>query len=524
MPPEAASDDHCMNENMPKRRLPLGVIAIIPLVVGFGAYAFVAPEPTPTPAGEPGATASAVAGDPSPAPPTFTSPPFESAPMSPPRADGAAPTPYPDVPVYAETHGPFHEGAWVRVNAGAGDCLNARGAPTLDPKYDLVNICLPDGAEGYLSGPATERDGHWWWVLVGAGYVADDYLVYVRDASLRDAMAPQLAGLGSIAFVHDPGEVWLMESDGSDQRRLYAAADGQPSTYITDLSWSPDATRLSFNVPHYGSVAGDGSDYGTMQLIVIDTQGAVLADVPGVAGRGWSPDGARIGIVQGAQPQQMGGGWKGVPGWFDVATGETHLIGDAAHYQQDPPAFNFDGTLLLVTQATDDGSSRGIVIMDIAGQERARIEPPENVYYGSPLWAPASNRISFHISEQDTPHYAVYDLAAGAIVARAGIPQPNPNIGGRCGGSDMWRSAWSRDGRSVLYSYTDGLSGTNGVWVWDVATGEQRLVPAFSAGAPASGPDGRAVFSSGLFVMAGDPRGGLPTLITDGRSPVWSPR
>ncbi len=510
-----------MNENMRKRRLPLGIITIVPLFVGFGAYAFVAPAPTlaPTPAGEPTATASAAAGAPSPAAPAFTSPPSASTPVSPPSADGASPTPYPGAPVYARTHGPFHEGAWVRVNAGAGDCLNARGAPTLDPAVDLVNICLPDGAEGYLSGSAEVRDGHWWWLLVGAGYVADDYLIYVRDVSLRDALAPQLAGLGSIAFLRDPGEVWLMQSDGSGQRRLYSAGDGQPSTYITDLSWSPDATRLSFNVPHYDDAGG-----GTMELVVIDTQGDVLADVSGVAGRGWSPDGTRVGIVKGAQPQQMGGGWKGVPGWVEVATGDVHLIGDTAYYQQDPPAFNFDGTLLLVTQTADDGSSLGIVIMDTGGTERARIEPPKDLYYASPQWAPESNRIGFHVSEQDTPHYAVYDLAAGAIVARADVPQRNPNIGGRCGGGDMWRSAWSRDGRSMLYSYTDGLAGTNGVWVWNVATGEQRLVPAFGAGAPSDGPGGRVVFSAGLFVMAGDRPGVLPVLITDGRSPVWSPR
>jgi hypothetical protein len=508
-----------MNEHMRKRRLPVGIITIIPLIVGFGAYAFVAPTPTPTPAGAPTVTASATAGIPWPAAPTVTSPIAASTPASPPNGDAASPTPYPGAPVYARTHGPFHDGAWVRVNVGAGDCLNARIAPTLDPAADLVNICLPDGAEGYLAAPAQERDGHWWWLLVGAGYVADDYLTYVRDASLRGALAPQLAGLGSIAFLRDPGEVWLMQSDGSGQRRLYAAGDGQPSTYITDLSWSPDATRLSFNVPHYG-----GGDGGTMELVIIDTQGVVLADIRGVAGRGWSPDGTRVGIVKGAQPQQMGGGWKGVPGWADVATGESHLVGDAAYFQQDPPAFNFDGTLLLVTQAADDGSSRGIVIMDAAGKEHARLEPPKDVYYGSPLWAPESNRIGFYVSEQKAPHYAVYDLAAGAIVARAGVPQRNPDIGGKCGGGDMWRSAWSRDGSSVLYSYTEGLAGTNGVWVWNVAAGKQRLVPAFGAGAPSDGPGGRVVFSSGLFVMAGDTGGALTVLITDGRSPIWSPR
>lgn len=520
----AAGDDCYMNENMPPRRLPLGVIAIVPLILGFGAYAFVAPTPTPKAAVEPTATVSAIGDTLAPAAPTFTTPPSAAPPVSPPTAANAEPTPYPGAPVYAKTHGLFHDGAWARVNAGDGDCLNARAAPTLAPELDLVNICLADGAEGYLSGPAQERDGHWWWLLVGAGYVADDYLTFVRDSSLRDALAPQFAGLGNIAFVRDPGEVWLMQSDGGGQRRLYAVGDAQPSTYITDLSWSPDATRLSFNVPHYGTANTGTSDYGTMELVVVDTQGVVLADVPGVAGRGWSPDSERVGIVKGAQPQQMGGGWKGVPGWLDVTTGDLHLVGDAAHYQQDPPAFNYDGTLLLVTHAPDDGSFARIVIMDLAGNERARIEQPRNVYYASPLWAPNSNRIGFHIGDQETPHYAIYDLAADAIVARADVPQRNPNIGGKCGGGDMWRSVWSRDGRSLLYSYTDGLKGTNGVWVWDIAAGQQHLVPAFGAGAPSGGPGGRVVFSTGFFIMAGDTSGALPALITDGRSPVWSPR
>jgi hypothetical protein len=187
-----------MNENTQTRRLPLGIITIVPLIVGFAAYAFVAPEPT--------ATASAMAGAQSPGAPTSTSPPSASTPVSPSNADGASPTPYPGAPVYAKTHGPFHEGAWVRVNAGSGDCLNARSAPTLDPAVDLVNICLPDGTQGYVSGSAEERDGHWWSLFVGAGSVADDYLIYIRDVSLRDALAPQLAGLGSIAFLRDPAK------------------------------------------------------------------------------------------------------------------------------------------------------------------------------------------------------------------------------------------------------------------------------------------------------------------------------
>jgi hypothetical protein len=281
-------------------------------------------------------------------------------------------------------------------------------------------------------------------MFAGAGYVADDYLTYVRDVSLGDALAPDLVGLGSIAFLRESGEVWVMRADGSDQRRLYAAGDAQSYTYASDLSWSPDATRLSFNVPHYGDADG-----GTMELVIIDMQGNMLVSVPGVAGRGWSSDGMRVGTVSGAQPQQMGGGWKGVPGWVDVTTGATHLIGDAAYFQQDPPAFNFDGTLLLLTQTAEDGLSRGIVVMDLDGQEQARVEPPEGVYYGSPLWAPESNRIAFHVATRRrtmrsksalpaqswpaTCHSAIRTSAGGAAAATCGAA---------CGARWPQRAVW----------------------------------------------------------------------------------
>ena len=46
-----------------------------------------------------------------------------------------------------------------------------------------------------------------WWMLAGAGWVAEDYLLYLRDVSLRKAMAPALAGHGRIAFLRE-SDIW----------------------------------------------------------------------------------------------------------------------------------------------------------------------------------------------------------------------------------------------------------------------------------------------------------------------------
>ena len=93
----------------------------------------------------------------------------------------------------------------------------------------------------------------------------------------------------------------------------------------------------------------------------------------------------------------------------------------------------------------------------------------------------------------------------------------------------MSRGARTGDGATLFYSYTDGKGGTIGVWAWGVATGTQRLIPAFAAGAPsaatggAAGAAGLVAFSSGADIFIGSVGGGMPVLITDGWYPVWSP-
>jgi hypothetical protein len=88
----------------------------------------------------------------------------------------------------------------------------------------------------------------------------------------------------------------------------------------------------------------------------------------------------------------------------------------------------------------------------------------------------------------------------------------------------MWQTAWSLDGAHVLYTFADGDTGANGVWAWDVASGEQRVIVAAGASSAEGGSDGRVIFASGYgsgHIFYGTTDGGFPRIITEGVSPVW---
>jgi len=501
---------------VPDRRFPIGLIVIAPVVIGFGVYAFADPTEVPDPNATPASTATASDGT-----PTFHEELQTAIAAHPTETPTPEASPTPEATATVAVRGDFREGAWVRVNAGAGDCLNARNQPSLESEWVIVNTCLPHGFEGYLTGAPVEADGHWWWFLAGAGWVAEDYLQFVAHVDIRARTVPELAGRGRIAFVRGQSEIWVMDADGSGQRLLVPAVDG---AYPGNLKWSPDGSKLAY------TLVGRGEPSQAVDVIVIDVATGAQRMIEQAYGAEWSPDGTRIGVIIDPELQAMSSP-LGLPAIIDVATGERTMLSHERFYLQDPPAFNHDGTMLLISyspQSTGEGDTRRprILITDLAGRELHAIDMPPDGFISRPRWSPVDNRIAFHESDGTTPRYVIYDLARGRI-ASTDVPRASDKIGGRCGSADMWLTAWSLDGRSLLYSFDLGDTGANGVWAWDLASGTQRIVPAINAGVPAPGPDGWFAFASWgnstPYMFAGPVAGGFPTIITDGQSPAWSP-
>lgn len=496
---------------MEPRRFPIGLLMILPVAAGFALYAFTEQDPVPDPSATPEPTATATAAW----PPT----PHASTPEA-----VATPEAEPPTPPEVTERGDFREGAWVRVMAGEGGCLNARNQPSLDGTSTIVNFCLPDGFEGYLAGTPAEAEGRWWWYVAGAGWVAEEWLSVVRYADLRQPMQPDLSAAGHIAYLRD-GDIRLMDAGGGNQRLLFDTGDSKTRPYPTNLTFSPDGTMLSFNTQRWENETVPSD----LHIVYMTTAGATERVFADTAGTAWSPDSSRMAIVADATLGKMSSGATGVAGILDVQTGEQTRFGRERSYQPSLPAFNFDGSLLLVSYSGDAGSgSRSqLTVLDLAGKPVATIVPAGDAYYSAAHWSPVENRIALHAGIDDWPNYVIYDLAAGAIIAQAREPRGSDKIGGRCGGADMWRSDWSRDGRQLRYSFSMGDTGANGIWVWDIEAGTQAVVPAANAGPASAGPQGLLAFhaytpSSGTHIFVSDGMG-FPRIVTDGDSPVWAP-
>lgn len=193
------------------------------------------------------------------------------------------------------------------------------------------------------------------------------------------------------------------------------------------------------------------------------------------------------------------------------------------------PEFNFDGTLLLLSYGyvdTETWVSR-TEVRDPAGNVVREIVPPEGTYFGGPRWSPVDNRIATRVSDGAGSGYGVYDVDQQRMIITAPAPAMSTTIGGRCGSADPWPATWSRNGRRVYHDFDMGDTDANGVWVWEVESGERTLIRAASASRP-SPADGSVVFFSvwaqaGQYIFAGDAAGGFPVLLTDGREPAWAP-
>ena len=91
-----------------------------------------------------------------------------------------------------------------------------------------------------------------------------------------------------IAYMSDY-ELWLMNADGSDQRRLI---EGE----ARDLTWSPDGAKIAFESQ---DVPGMGTDYDLWIVNADGTEKQRVTTTPGlhIYNPSWSPDGTKLAFV-----------------------------------------------------------------------------------------------------------------------------------------------------------------------------------------------------------------------------------
>jgi WD40 repeat protein len=235
----------------------------------------------------------------------------------------------------------------------------------------------------------------------------------------------------TIAWAHDPGQIWLMRPDGREQRKL---TDGLMPR------WSPNGASLVF--------WRDGSIY------VIGRDGTGERQVTAGNFATWSPDGQRLAFVRGNDVWTVNGD----------GSAEKRLTNDGL--ASDRPEWSPDGKQLAI------GRAGSLYLIDAASGAERELTSGE-----SPRWSPDGSSIVF-----------VYN----ADVGRIGVIRADGS-GLRTLVDDLYTNdpAWSPDGKHIAYEQAG--SDVIQAHVVNADGSNDRTVRAEHGCAPAWSPDGKTI-------------------------------
>ncbi len=255
----------------------------------------------------------------------------------------------------------------------------------------------------------------------------------------------------SIAFTsdRDGGGIYLMASDGSNQRRLTAEFT-QCQIPDAAMAWSPDGRWFSFlscldGPPDIYIVRPDGSDLTNL------THNPATDEHPY-----WSPDGRRLAFGSdrdGNKEIYLLDLQAALQGKEDAG-----LIRLTDNPAVDVPAgWSPDGTRLLFLSERDGNPDVYVMAADGSGQTRLTTDPALDYY---PTWSPAGQWIAF-VSTRDGNH-EIYVMAPDGSGQRNLTASPAED-------SRFW---WSPDGTQIAVSSMEAEAWST--WIVDVSGASRR--------------------------------------------------
>jgi TolB protein len=232
-------------------------------------------------------------------------------------------------------------------------------------------------------------------------------------------------------------EIWTMDYDGHDQRRV---------THCNFLCltprWSPDSTQLAYTAYQRGGDSGVPRTAIQLHSLIMNRRVAFPAFKGTTTTPAWSPDGILLALSSSSSGDQ-----------------ELYVVGrDGGRLRRltfsrgvdISPAWN-PRTGEQIAFVSDRGGSPQIYLMDADGSNVERVTTGEG-YAVSPAWSPNGQMLAFAWQRNNSP-FDIYVLD----VATREIVQLTSNSGRN------EEPSWAPDGRHLAFQST--RSGRNQIWI-----------------------------------------------------------
>jgi Tol biopolymer transport system component len=271
--------------------------------------------------------------------------------------------------------------------------------------------------------------------------------------------------------------LWVVNRDGSGERRVVAADAENPILSEFPLAWSPAGDALAFTVFDTEACAPESRCYQTRAVIVDARDGRLVDDFAGAESLNWSPDGRRMAWACDTSPDPYGER-EAVCLTLNRDAPVQRVDDDIVHR----PLWGPGGDRIAFT----DQGGGALRVLDVRRRSIRLLADPESAIDGALTWSPDGRRLAY-------ANAAVELFTVGAI---GGHHRPR-RVGRFRGGSSP---AWSPGGRRIAVLRRQ---------LWTVrpdGTGARRITSAVIRGlcdvdsfsAPSCGPrwspDGRKLY------------------------------
>lgn len=208
-----------------------------------------------------------------------------------------------------------------------------------------------------------------------------DSATFAIEIPAGEADSPAWSPDGKRLAVSLVGDIWIMNSDGSDPLQLTsdAALDTHPA-------WSPDGTRIAFN--------REGADPAGPQISVMNADGTGVTPItvgpPSSLSPSWSPDGSKIAFIR------DGDVWTIAPAGGEATNHTSNAAPTFAN-----PDWSPDGSRIAAEGLVAGSPNPDIYVFNSDGTGLVNLTNSAGFGDLWPSWAPDGSQIAFQRTDPE---------------------------------------------------------------------------------------------------------------------------